>query len=514
MKKIIFTLVIVLLSISLWAVVPDKISFQTVIRDSNGQLVAEKPISIRISILEGAEDQEDVYVENHSIQTNRNGLASIFIGAGETEDDFGAVQWQNDGLFVKTEVDINGGTDYELSVTSQLVSVPYAIHAQTAESISGKNVELDYTTLLMGGSEKPNIYINDQNQMLFFTKESDSTRPDLRKDIQLAPDVRLWGYSSEYHLDKSGVINLQAVDSLSKPAIVWYNPEGERKAAIVGHEFSGGHNNRHNHWSIETSNETGELHTRMEFPFDSSIICIETHSADFKVGDKGKFITTGNFYSYNSSKVGFGDKDWEVEGLEGSAKWEMYRATNTATLLVHQGSGERSAVLALKSGTNDWEVANEGNFKISSESHERLTITPEGKVGIGVEAPSYELDVDGEINTSEAYLTNGADYAEYFQCEGNLNVGDVVGINLENGLVGKYTIGYELIGVVSENAGFIGNNASGRGKDVTYVLVGLQGQLPTNASQVTVRNGKVYTSDNKQLGVMLANEKVYLKIRD
>lgn len=516
MKKVILCLMLAVFSLSVWAGVPEGISYQTVVRDANGELVKDKTISIRISILEGVDDKEVVYEEDHSVSTNVNGLASLCIGHGDSDDDFEDINWAVDGIFVKSEVDVEGGSDFKLTCTTQLLSVPYAIHSKEAESIAGDDLKLEYETLSMGDEDEPNIYVNDDNQMLFFTKDSDPTRPDLRKDIQLAPDVRMWGYSSEYHLDRSGVLNLQAVDSASKPAIVWYNPEGERRAAIVGHEYSGGHDNRHNHWSIETTNEIGELHTRMEFPFDSSVICIETHSADFKIGGKNKFIATGPVYCYNTGKVGFGDKEWEEEGLEGSAKWEMYRGSTTAKLLLHQASGEKSAVLGLKRDDTEWELSNAGNFTIEHDNDERLTITPDGKVGIGEDNPEYQLDVDGNVNVSSghSYLTDGADYAEFFLCKGELAIGDVVGINLRNGLAGKYKRGYELIGIVSDNAGFVGNNASGRIDDPEYVLVGLQGQLAVDETQVEVKKGRVYTLDEKQLGIMLANGKVFIKIRD
>ena len=498
MKKIIFLLGVFCFSFA-WSSTPNKISFQSILRDSDDHLIKNETVSLRISLIEDNSTGKVVYKEKHQIETNSNGLASFYIGDGVTNNNFQDIAWNEHEFFIKVEVDLTGkGTNYKISHISQLMTVPYAFHSKTTEKVSAIHAQVEGETISIGNEEDPSIYINDDHQVLFFTKESDSTRTDLRKDIQLAPNVRLWGYSSEYHLDRSGVINLQAVDSASKPAIVWYTPKGQRKAAIVGHEFSGGHNKRHNHWSIETTNETGELHTRMEFPFDSSVICIETHSADFKVGDTGKLITTGPVYSYNSSKVGFGDKDWEVDGLDGNAKWEFYRADKTAEFLIHQGNGAKAAQLDLKSGDNSWELINDGDFLIKNNNSTHLYIDTLGKVGIGTKTPDYQLDVDGDINISSgsSYLSAGADYAEYFQCEAPLVSGDIVGINLNTGYTRKYQQGDVLLGIVSNDAGFIGNNIPSRDTDKNYVLVGIKGQLSVNKEQVIIQNRKVYTKGN------------------
>jgi hypothetical protein len=79
-----------------------------------------------------------VYSETHSPTTNLNGLVSVEIGAGTTSDDFSSIDWGADTYFVKTETDPSGGTDYTISGTSQLLSVPYAMYAD----ISGSSGDL------------------------------------------------------------------------------------------------------------------------------------------------------------------------------------------------------------------------------------------------------------------------------------------------------------------------------------------------------------------------------------
>lgn len=122
------------------AQVPDKLSYQAVIRDSNDDLVPNKQVGMRISILRGSSTGALVYSETQIPTTNVNGLISIEIGGGS---DFSTIDWANDNYFIKTETDLTGGTNYTIIGTSQLLSVPYALNAKTAENISGTITELD-----------------------------------------------------------------------------------------------------------------------------------------------------------------------------------------------------------------------------------------------------------------------------------------------------------------------------------------------------------------------------------
>jgi hypothetical protein len=116
---------------------PNGMSYQAVIRNSSDQLVTNQVIGMQISILQGSASGLAVYVETQTPTTNANGLVSIEIGAGTTPDDFSAIDWENGPYFIKIETDTAGGTNYTITGTSQLLSVPYALYAKEAEAISG-----------------------------------------------------------------------------------------------------------------------------------------------------------------------------------------------------------------------------------------------------------------------------------------------------------------------------------------------------------------------------------------
>ncbi|WP_346854132.1 hypothetical protein [uncultured Draconibacterium sp.] len=145
MSKIYSIIIAVLLSVSGFAQSPEKMSYQAVIRNSSDALVINTQIGMQISILQGSANGTAVYIETQEPTTNANGLVSLEIGAGTTNDDFTSIDWANGPYFIKTETDPTGGISYTITGTSQLLSVPYALHAKTAETILGGITETDPT---------------------------------------------------------------------------------------------------------------------------------------------------------------------------------------------------------------------------------------------------------------------------------------------------------------------------------------------------------------------------------
>lgn len=126
------TMIIVMLSS---AQAPQEMSYQAVIRDADKNLVTERQVGMRISILHGSKNGAAVYVETQQPTTNENGLIRIEIGSGTTSDDFSNIEWSDGIFFIKTEIDPKGGADYTIEGVNQLLSVPYALHAKTAENV-------------------------------------------------------------------------------------------------------------------------------------------------------------------------------------------------------------------------------------------------------------------------------------------------------------------------------------------------------------------------------------------
>ncbi len=129
MKKSILFLVL-LQSLLIFAQAPQKMTYQSVVRNSTNALLTNQAVGVRISIVEGSLTGAAVYSETHAVTTNANGLFTLEVGGGNNQSsNFAEIAWSNGSHFIKSEIDPAGGTNYTLSATKELLSVPYALYA-------------------------------------------------------------------------------------------------------------------------------------------------------------------------------------------------------------------------------------------------------------------------------------------------------------------------------------------------------------------------------------------------
>jgi uncharacterized protein (TIGR02145 family) len=118
---------------------PEKMSYQAVVRNGSGQLQTNASIGMQISILQGGAEGQAVYVERHFPVTTENGLVTVEIGSGTgIAGSFAEIDWSDGIYFIKTETDLNGGANFTITGTSQLLSVPYALHSGSAAILTGE----------------------------------------------------------------------------------------------------------------------------------------------------------------------------------------------------------------------------------------------------------------------------------------------------------------------------------------------------------------------------------------
>ena len=129
MKTKIYSIVAgLLLTLSVFAQAPQKMSFQAVIRNNSNALITSTLVGMKISVLQGSPTGTVAYSETQSPTTNANGLVSLQIGSGiVVSGTFTAINWATGPYFIKTETDPTGGSAYSIMGTSELTSVPYAL---------------------------------------------------------------------------------------------------------------------------------------------------------------------------------------------------------------------------------------------------------------------------------------------------------------------------------------------------------------------------------------------------
>jgi hypothetical protein len=133
--------IIIILTLSLsyfltsFAQAPQKFNYQGVARDNSGNVLPNQNIGLRLSIRQGTPTGTIVYRETHSASTNQFGLFDIEAGGGTVVSGvFSSINWSSGPYFFQTEMDASGGTNYLNLGTSQLLSVPYALYAETSGS--------------------------------------------------------------------------------------------------------------------------------------------------------------------------------------------------------------------------------------------------------------------------------------------------------------------------------------------------------------------------------------------
>ena len=137
-KRFLTTLFFLVSSITfLMAQTPERMSYQSVLRDARNQLVTNRQVGMQISILHNSPSGTAVYVEQQTATTNAHGLVSVEIGTGHViSGAIATIQWENGTYYIRTEIDLNGGSNYTYTNTNQILTVPYAFHAKTAETLT------------------------------------------------------------------------------------------------------------------------------------------------------------------------------------------------------------------------------------------------------------------------------------------------------------------------------------------------------------------------------------------
>lgn len=134
MKQTLLTAVLLITSLLSFAQVPQGINYQAAIRNSDGEVLSNQQVGVRMSILES--NVTTVYEETHSVIANNFGLVTMVIGQGTpTQGVFADIDWSTGNYFIQTEVDISGGSNYQVLGSQQLMSVPYSMYAKEAESL-------------------------------------------------------------------------------------------------------------------------------------------------------------------------------------------------------------------------------------------------------------------------------------------------------------------------------------------------------------------------------------------
>jgi uncharacterized surface protein with fasciclin (FAS1) repeats len=117
---------------------PNAFSYSAVARDANSNPIATTTIGIQISLRQGSPLGTVVYQENHFVNTDQFGLFNLTVGGGSVQSgNISTIDWAAANYYLQVGMDANGGINFLNMGTTQLLSVPYALYAKSAGSVSG-----------------------------------------------------------------------------------------------------------------------------------------------------------------------------------------------------------------------------------------------------------------------------------------------------------------------------------------------------------------------------------------
>lgn len=189
MKKFRHILIILLLinASLLKAQAPQGFKYQTSVRDNSGNLLANKLVAIKLSLIKDSAYGTTVYSEKFNVSTNDFGIANLNVGSGSVlQGTFASINWNTGSFFLKIDMDMNNGTNFQYMGTSQLLSVPFAMYATKSGSSvddGDKDPTNEIQTLSVAGNKlnlsqanQVNIDADTTNELQQLTLTNDSLK--------------------------------------------------------------------------------------------------------------------------------------------------------------------------------------------------------------------------------------------------------------------------------------------------------------------------------------------------
>lgn len=229
MKKIGFftTLIVVMMTITHAQVPPQAFNYSAVARNASGDPISMTTIGIQISILKTSTTGSIVYSENHHLNTDSFGLFNVIIGTGSIQSgNMSHIDWGGDNYYLKVGMDIAGGTNFRTMGVTQLLSVPYALHAKTADSITGVSTFIEagsnITISGTGTSTDPYIVSSISNPLQAATVQTGSASNIQTNSATIAGTTNANGFLSNVSFEYGETTNYGRT-AIPSPSIVTGN---------------------------------------------------------------------------------------------------------------------------------------------------------------------------------------------------------------------------------------------------------------------------------------------------
>jgi uncharacterized protein (TIGR02145 family) len=130
MKKL-FTLLALVITTITFAQAPQGFNYQATVRNSTGALIVNQNVNFKFNVMLNSATSLPIFSETHLAPTDDLGQVNLVIGTGtSTTGSFSTINWGSGNYYLGIE--LNTGAGYIAMGTTQLLSVPYALYANTA----------------------------------------------------------------------------------------------------------------------------------------------------------------------------------------------------------------------------------------------------------------------------------------------------------------------------------------------------------------------------------------------
>jgi uncharacterized protein (TIGR02145 family) len=125
---------------------PQGIPYQAIARNASGVAIANTAVKVRFSIRDSIATGPVKYQETHNPTTSALGLFSVNVGMGTVvSGSFSGINWGKNAKFLQVELDLAGGNNYTDLGTTQMMSVPYALQANSIKMKTSATGDTLYT---------------------------------------------------------------------------------------------------------------------------------------------------------------------------------------------------------------------------------------------------------------------------------------------------------------------------------------------------------------------------------
>ena len=184
MKKL-FTLLVLIATMSINAQAPQGFNYQATVRNISGQLLLNEIVLVKFDVLQNSSSGTIVYSETQTATTDDLGHIALVVGQGTaTTGTFSTINWGSGSYYLGIE--FNTGTGYVAMGTTQLLSVPYALYAEKSGAsatpgINGLNSLIKTTDELAGanctnGGTKLEVGVDSNNNGVLDNNEISATQ--------------------------------------------------------------------------------------------------------------------------------------------------------------------------------------------------------------------------------------------------------------------------------------------------------------------------------------------------